>query len=122
MYELTIRSDFAAAHRLCGYPGNCENLHGHSWQVEVRVRADVLNALGMACDFRELKKRVRGLVGRLDHKYLNEIPPFDRINPTTENLSRHLYDELKKTLPESVKVVSVTTWESPDCGATYQEE
>ena len=119
---MIVRTDFAAAHRLREYHGNCEQLHGHSWRVEVRVRSDVLDELGTVCDFRDLKSVIRDVVGRLDHRYLNDTAPFDRINPTTENISRYLYEELKKTLPEQTTLVGVTTWESPDCGATYSEE
>jgi len=119
MYELIVETQFSAAHRLREYRGNCEKLHGHNWKIDVRLRSDELDRLGMVCDFREVKRLVKNMVDRLDHHYLNDVPPFTTLNPTTENIARFLFDELAKTLPEGVKAASVTAWESEGCGARY---
>ena len=119
MYELIVQTWFSAAHRLREYQGNCENLHGHNWKLDVRLRSDRLDSLGMVADFREIKRLVRGVVDRLDHQYLNDVPPFTGVNPTTENVARFVYDELAKTLPGGLTLASVTAWESQNCGATY---
>lgn len=119
MYELTVETDFAAAHRLVGYEGLCENLHGHNWRVDVTVSSPSLNDLGMVMDFKDLKALVAELLEEFDHKYLNDIPPFDAINPTTENLSRVIAERLQADLPGPVRVKSIRVWESPRASATY---
>lgn len=99
------------------YQGECENLHGHNWHVTVRLGGEELNDLGMVMDFRDAKQMLNNVLDRLDHKYLNDVEPFDRINPTTENLAEYVADRLSRELPSEVKVSSVTCWESDHCGA-----
>ncbi len=120
MYELVLKTHFAAAHNLREYHGNCERLHGHNWHIEVRLVGRKLNRLGMLIDFRDAKRLLKQVTDRLDHNYLNEVPPFDRTNPTTENIARFIFDELAKTLPKGVRPASVTSWESQGCGVTYR--
>ena len=119
MYELTVETDFAAAHHLVGHKGLCENLHGHNWKVDVTVKSTILNNLGMVIDFKDLKEMVGEIMESFDHKFLNEIKPFDSINPTTENLSRVICEQLAQALPEPVQVASIRVWESPRACATY---
>ena len=119
MYELHIESEFAAAHCLRGYTGQCERLHGHNWRVQVALQAELLNDLGMAIDFKDAKALLAKVVAAFDHRNLNELPPFEKDNPTTENVSRVIYHELSKIMPQGISVKSVTTWESERCGATY---
>ena len=88
MFVLKIVTDFASAHSLRDYPGDCSRLHGHNWQVEVMVSSQVLDESGIAIDFREIKKQTKAVVKRLDHQYLNEIKPFDVLNPTAENIAK----------------------------------
>ncbi|HBO83554.1 MAG: 6-carboxytetrahydropterin synthase QueD [Deltaproteobacteria bacterium GWC2_42_11] len=122
MYELTIISDFSAAHRLMGYEGECENLHGHNWKVEVSVRVKELDNIGLAIDFKTLKFELEKVVEKLDHKYLNEIPPFDRENPSSENIARFIFNELAKSLnSSSIMVSKVKVWESERAAAAYYE-
>ena len=118
-YELIIQTQFAAAHDLRGYDGNCERLHGHNWRVDVVLRGEKLDALGMVVDFREAKRLIEQVTGRLDHQYLNDLEPFRHQNPTTENIARALFDALAAGLPEGVVVAKVTAWESDHCGASY---
>jgi 6-pyruvoyltetrahydropterin/6-carboxytetrahydropterin synthase len=119
MYELTIETDFAAAHRLVAYEGLCENLHGHNWKVDVTVKSPSLDKLGMVMDFKDLKSAMAEIMETFDHKYLNEIAPFVEINPTTENLSRVIAELLQAKLPDPVRVNSIRVWESPRASATY---
>ena len=119
LYTLTVRTSFAAAHRLRDYDGNCERLHGHNWQVEVAVESATLDERGIALDFRILKTSLHDLLSRFDHRYLNEIPPFDAMNPSSENLARHLYEEMGKSVPAPARVSRVTVWESDDARADY---
>ena len=122
MYVLHVEDEFSSAHRLRGYDGNCENLHGHNWKVRCDLSAKDLGPLGMVIDFRVVKKHLKAVLDRLDHRYLNDVPPFDQINPTTENISRFIHEELQGQLPEGVRVLSVTSWESDGCSVTYSQE
>ena len=119
-YELTVEDTFAAAHNLRGYKGDCERLHGHNWRVQVCVTAGKLDELGMVMDFRELEECLGKVLADLDHAYLNEVKPFDKANPTTENLCRHVAEELRKVLPRRISIRRVSCWESDRCGASYE--
>jgi len=121
-YDLHIRSDFAAAHRLRGYDGNCERLHGHNWRVDAVLRGAALDRLGMLVDFRQAKRLIWEVLDALDHRCLNDIEPFTSTNPTTENLARMIYEALATRLPQGVTVAKVTAWETDGCGASYTTE
>jgi 6-pyruvoyltetrahydropterin/6-carboxytetrahydropterin synthase len=122
MYELVVETDFAAAHNIREYGGNCERLHGHNWKVRVGLRARRLDRLGMVMDFRDVKARLSEVLKALDHQYLNEIEPFRTSNPTTENIARFICERLMKGLPKGVSVGKVTVWESERCAASYAPE
>ncbi|GAB6157436.1 6-carboxytetrahydropterin synthase QueD [Desulfotomaculum varum] len=127
MYELTVRSRFSAAHSLCGYPGDCARLHGHTWTVQVKVEGGKLDSLGMLVDFKKLKKQLSLVIDQLDHRLLNELPGFGEqgINPTAENLAYYIYQTLKQPitdLQEGIRLKEISVWESPDAYATYWEE
>lgn len=122
MYELTTEREFSAAHCLRGYQGDCAQLHGHNYRVQVTVYGDQLNELGMLMDFGDLSELCRQVLEELDHGHLNEIPPFDSINPTSENLARYLYQRIAERLPEQVRVKAVTVYESARSWARYSEE
>ncbi|MDR1518739.1 MAG: 6-carboxytetrahydropterin synthase QueD [Planctomycetota bacterium] len=119
MYHLQVEEFFAAAHQLRGYRGKCENLHGHNWRVKAEVYGEKLDQLGMLADFGVVKDILRQTLERLDHRLLNETPPFDQINPTSENLARSLFEALGAKLPENVGIARVTVWESDKCAASY---
>ena len=122
-YTMKILLDFAAAHLLRDYEGVCNRLHGHNWKVEVLVTTTQLDHVGMGVDFKVIKDATRKLIGTLDHRNLNDIPPFDKINPTAENISEYLYCELSKVLnKDGVKVSAVTLWETDRASVTYTEE
>lgn len=121
MYRLQVEDHFASAHQLREYQGKCENLHGHNWRVRARVRGERLDACGMLMDFGVLKRTLHDLLERLDHRFLNEVQPFDAVNPTSENIARILYHELAALLPAGVSVHDVTVWESERCAASYGE-
>ncbi len=119
VYHLTVRSSFAAAHRLREYEGNCEQLHGHNWLVEATVESSLLDDRGMAMDFRSIKDALRGILSGMDHKYLNEIPPFDDRNPSSENLARYIFEKMEGKVPPPARLRRITVWESDDCRAEY---
>lgn len=119
MFEIEVFSSFSAAHKLRGYKGKCENIHGHNWKVGVTLSSDKLNKIGIVVDFKDVKKRLKDVLKELDHKNLNTLSYFRRVNPTSENLARFIYDELKiKRLPVS----SVSVWETEDSKAAYSEK
>jgi len=120
MFELKIVSHFAAAHQLTMVAKKCENLHGHNWKVEVCVKGDRLNNAGVLVDFGILKGYVKEIMGRLDHKFLNELPDFNTVAPSSENLAFYIANSLQEMIKEPGMVVNrVTTWESEDACATY---
>ncbi|MBI5343691.1 MAG: 6-carboxytetrahydropterin synthase QueD [Deltaproteobacteria bacterium] len=119
LYSLTVRSSFAAAHLLREYEGNCERLHGHNWRVEATVESEELDPRGMALDFREMKSALNDILSRLDHKYLNEIPPFDGQNPSSENIARYLFVEMEGKIPAPARLARVVVWESDDARAEF---
>jgi 6-pyruvoyltetrahydropterin/6-carboxytetrahydropterin synthase len=122
MFVLKIVTDFASAHSLRNYPGDCSRLHGHNWGVEVMVYSNKLDETGIAIDFREIKKQTKVVAKRLDHQYLNEIKPFDALNPTAENIAKYFFDEVGLLINnEDVKVKEVTIWETPRASVTYSE-
>ena len=118
MYQISVEQHFDAAHFLRGYRGKCEALHGHRFQVVVKIKSPVLNGIGIAYDFAELKQHLRDILARFDHVCLNDVPPFDKINPSSENVARMIYDELKPRLA-GVQISSVEVWESPQTGVSY---
>jgi 6-pyruvoyltetrahydropterin/6-carboxytetrahydropterin synthase len=121
MYRVHVRRHFDAAHALRNYHGKCENLHGHRYEVVVCLERPQLDETGMAFDFALLKKELDTVLERFDHQNLNEIAPFDRLNPSAENIACTIYQELEKRLPhERLKYVKV--WESPDAWATYTKD
>ncbi len=122
MYRLKIITSFAAAHCLINYQGDCENLHGHNWKVEVAVTAHKLDKAGLGVDFKVLKRETNDLLKSLDHKYLNELAPFRDTSPSSENLARYIHEELSHTLNnDNIRVEMVTVWESDFASASYYE-
>lgn len=122
MYDLMIRGHFDAAHALQGYPGECSRLHGHTWDVEVVVSGEALDEIGIVYDFKALKNDLAGVLDRLDHAYLNDVAPFDVLNPTAENLARHIHEQLAGRIPPHVQVAEVSVWESPVARITYRAD
>ncbi len=122
-YTLRVIADFAAAHTLRAYPGACSRMHGHNWKVEVEVDAVELDDIGMGLDFKVIKQSAKHVIDELDHRYLNEIPPFDEINPTAENIAAHLYRGLADRLNDDrIHVRAVTLWETERACVRYAEE
>ncbi len=120
MYALTVRCHFDAAHALHGYQGECRELHGHTWDVEVTVEGAELDDVGIVYDFKRLKEDLRAVLDRFDHGYLNEIQPFDEVNPTAEHLARVVFGELEGVVGAGVRVVEVAVWESPIAKIVYR--
>lgn len=120
MYELTVKDHFDAAHALRGYPGECRNLHGHTWDVEVTVAGETLDEIEIVYDFKRLKADLASVLERFDHAYLNDVEPFDTLSPTAENLARVVFEELENVVGEAVRVKEVAVWESPIAKLVYR--
>lgn len=122
MYELEITKQFSGAHSLTGYQGDCCKLHGHNWQVTVYLLASELDEIGIALDFKILKKELNEVIDRYDHAYLNDLSEFKECNPTSENIARIIYKELSKRLNDDrIKVSRISVEESPGSRASYFE-
>jgi len=123
MYEIAVEKHFDAAHALRGYRGKCEALHGHRFQVVARIKAEKLNEIGIAFDFAELKQYLSEVIAKFDHTCLNEVPPFDKVNPSSENLAIAIYNGLKAKLTRTtVSLAAVEVWESPQTRVTYRPD
>ena len=120
MYELTVKDHFDAAHSLAGYPGECCELHGHTWDVEATVSGDELDRVGIVYDFKRFKDDLAAVLAPYDHHHLNEVPPFDSVNPTAENLARVIYEALSERLGSGVRLLEVAVWESPVARIAYR--
>jgi len=122
MFELKVVADFAAAHQLRNFQGNCEKLHGHNWKVEVTLCGEKLNKAGLLMDFREIKDATDRVLKELDHSFLNDLPPFKHESPSSENIAAYLYEKLSNELNTGDRRVSkVTAWESDSACASYAE-
>ncbi|HUG40071.1 MAG TPA: 6-carboxytetrahydropterin synthase QueD [Longimicrobiales bacterium] len=123
MYVVTVQAHYDSAHFLRNYQGKCERLHGHRYVVEVALGTDRLNKSGLAFDFVDVKKHLREIADWLDHENINELPPFDEIEPSAENQARFFFDELKRRLPGEMAdaLLYARVWETPTQWAQYSE-
>ena len=120
MYEIVVEQHFDAAHFLRGYRGKCENVHGHRYTIRVRLKASKLNDIGLAYDFTDIKNHLKSIIAGLDHVSLNDIPPFDKMNPSAENIATTIFQELKAKLSgQPVAIAAVEAWETPQQGVIY---
>jgi len=122
MFEVSVEETFAAGHALRNYRGKCENVHGHNYRVQVTFNGPELDSIGLLVDFVEVKKLIGAVVERLDHQFLNNLAPFDVLNPSAENMAKYFYDEIRGGLGENggVKLGQVRVWETDTSSATYR--
>jgi len=123
MFVVSVQAHYDSAHFLRHYHGKCERLHGHRYVVEIALAAHELNEAGIAFDFVDVKRELRGLADRLDHENLNDLEPFTELEPSAENQARYFYEEMRRRLPEVAReaVLYVRVWETPTQWATYSE-
>jgi 6-pyruvoyltetrahydropterin/6-carboxytetrahydropterin synthase len=121
-YVLEVAGRFEAAHHLTSYRGAPEPVHGHSWRVVARLEADRLDPEGIAFDFVAVRSALDRLTARLDHRHVNEVPPFDRLSPSTERIAEWFHAELARELGPAAPLTAVTVFEGPDASATYRPE
>ena len=123
MYEISAFGHFDAAHFLRGYPGKCANIHGHRWEVGITLQGEKLDEMGILIDFMDVKNMLKEVLEVFDHKMINDVPPFDGLNPTAENIASFIYermaDKLRDQTGSNVWITKVTVWESDAASATY---
>ncbi len=119
MFELTIRTEFCAAHAIL-IKGQREPVHGHNWRVSVTVAGDTLDSDGLLCDFHDLERALAQIVAPFHNADLNATPPFDHLNPTAEHVARHIGESIAKTLPVGLRVQGASVTEAPGCEATWR--
>ena len=126
MFELDVRRVFAAAHQLRDHGGGCERMHGHNWEVYLKLTGTRLNQLGLLVDFHDVGTALDMAISDLDHSFLNTVPPFDEINPSCEHIARYIFIRCKEQIEGSehtdIKVDSVKVFESEGCSITYRED
>jgi 6-pyruvoyltetrahydropterin/6-carboxytetrahydropterin synthase len=121
MFEVSVEKTFAAGHALRNYRGKCENVHGHNYRVLVTIQGQELDSIGLLVDFVEVKKLMSQVIDRLDHQFINDVEPFDILNPSAENMAKYFYEEISTGLGESpVRVGEVKVWETDTASATYR--
>ena len=119
MFEICVEHTFAAGHALRNYYGKCENVHGHNYRVQVAIEGEDVDENGLLYDFADLKKRLRATSEYLDHRFINELKPFDEINPSAENIARFICEEVQRDLTEA-RISYVRVWETDTSVATYR--
>ena len=128
MFEVSVEETFSAGHALRGYRGKCENVHGHNYKVRVTLEGPALGSIGLLYDFKDLKEAIQCAIRQLDHQFLNEIAPFDAVNPSAENLAKYFFEEITRLLGENgskanpsapCAVKRVTVWEAETTTASY---
>jgi len=121
VFEVSIDYSFSAGHALRHYKGKCENVHGHNYKVRVSMQGEELDSIGLLVDFVDLRRAVKTIAERLDHRFLNDLAPFDQLNPSAENIARYFCDELEPEVKRNnARLQSVTVWETDTSFATYR--
>lgn len=124
MFEVHVTTMFPAAHALRNYYGKTEPIHGHNWRAKITIAGPQVDSMGMLIDFVPLQKKMGRIIGKLDHQFLNEVPPFDVVNPSAENIAHYLWEQFSASVPAmqpefEVTVSRVEVWETDNCSAVY---
>jgi 6-pyruvoyltetrahydropterin/6-carboxytetrahydropterin synthase len=122
MFEVSVEQTFAAGHALRNYKGKCENVHGHNYRVCITVQGEQLDSTGLLVDFLEVKRLMGGAIDYLDHRFINDLPPFDEINPSAENIAKYFYDRVHQGFSggAAVRIAEVRIWETDTSSAVYR--
>ncbi len=123
MFEVSVEQTFAAGHALRNYKGKCENVHGHNFKVQVVIEGERLDQTGLLVDFIDVKELMRSVIARLDHQFLNEVPPFDVRNPSAENIAEYFHEQMSSGLadtPVPIRIREVKVWETDIQSATFR--
>ena len=122
MFEVSVEESFAAGHALRQYKGKCENVHGHNYKVRITIEGRELDSIGLLVDFVEIKRLMRAAIEYLDHRFINDLPPFDVLNPSAENMAKYFYDEISRGLDgqRGIRIAEVKIWETDTTSASYR--
>jgi len=122
MFEVSVEQTFAAGHALRNYKGKCENVHGHNYRVRVTIAGEHLDGAGLLVDFGDIKRLMGGAIEYLDHRFINDLAPFDEINPSAENIAKYFYDRLSAGLANeaTARISEVQVWETDTSSAVYR--
>jgi 6-pyruvoyltetrahydropterin/6-carboxytetrahydropterin synthase len=122
MFEVCVEETFAAGHALRNYKGKCENVHGHNYRVRVTIEGEQLDSTGLLVDFVDVKRLMGGAIEYLDHRFINDLDPFDKINPSAENIAKYFYDRLHNGLKNEppVRISEIRVWETDTSSAVYR--
>jgi len=123
LFTVRVSARFEAAHFLREYRGISEPLHGHSYKVEadLAARAGGVDSDAIAVDFVSARRKLEALAKRLDYGCINDVPPFDQINPSAENIAQWFARELGAAVADEDAVVrAVTIWEGPVNSVTFR--
>jgi 6-pyruvoyltetrahydropterin/6-carboxytetrahydropterin synthase len=125
MFEVTVEETFAAGHALRNYHGKCENVHGHNYKIRAKLEGQQLDEAGLLVDFNDVKRVLNEIIDRVDHKFLNDVVPFDTLNPSAENMARWFYEEMEKILAAApartgARLAEVRVWETDTSVAAYR--
>jgi 6-pyruvoyltetrahydropterin/6-carboxytetrahydropterin synthase len=122
MFEVTVEQTFASGHALRNYHGKTEDVHGHNYRVRVTVQGEQLDSTGLLVDFLEVNQLITGAVGYLDHRFINDLKPFDELNPSAENIAKYFYDRIRGGLKNEVpvRISAVQVWETDTSSAIYR--
>lgn len=122
IFTIKVQTEFSAAHALRGYVGDCARIHGHNWKIQAEVSAQALDNMGIGVDFKDLKAALKEVTNILDHQYINEISPFDTINPTAENMVAWMFEKLKVMINnDTLTLRALTLWENERSSVRYSE-
>src|SRR5713226_9190242 len=122
MFEVSVEQTFAAGHALRNYRGKCENVHGHNYRVRITVQGEQLDSIGLLVDFAEVKRLMTGAIEYLDHRFINDLPPFDVLNPSAENIAKYFHDRVSEGMQNDapVRISEVRVWETDTSSAVYR--
>ena len=121
MFEVSVEQSFAAGHALRNYHGKCENVHGHNYKVRITVAGEKLDETGLLVDFLEVKRLMGAAIDYLDHRFINDLAPFDEINPSAENIAKYFYDRVSAGIDgNGIKISQVKVWETDTSSAVYR--
>lgn len=125
MFEITVQTEFSAAHALT-IAGKREPVHGHNWQVTVCIAGETLDGDGLLCDFHTLEETLGQVIDPFRNANLNTTPPFDRENPTAENVAKYIGTQLSSRLDAGLAPHAGIAWvrvtEATGCAARYRAE
>ncbi len=122
MFKLCVEAELSAAHHLRDYAGPCKRMHGHNWKIKATVGGKKLEANGMVMDLMDVHELLETCLQPLDHQVINEVPPFDQINPTSENLAKYVFEWFQRELPTPLRVLQVEVFETEKFSVIYTED